>query len=87
MLTTSKLMKMNHAWEEHVHELAVGCTSAQLLNLGVLGGQTVIDPGQHVVSAIFYKFLEINSEEKLFHRKNISPTLINFPLLNLWHTR
>ena len=51
MLTTSKLMKMNHAWEEHVHELAVGCTSAQLLNLGVLGGQTVIDPGQHVVSA------------------------------------
>ena len=67
MLMTSKLMKMNHAWEEHVHELAVGCTSAQLLNLGVLGGQTVIDPGQHVMSANILQNFRNYFIGKIFH--------------------
>ena len=41
---------LNTAWEKHVHELAVDGPSAELLDLDVPGGETVVDPGQHVVS-------------------------------------
>merc|ERR1719192_2305853 len=44
------LLDLNASWKEHVHELAVGSPSAQLLNFGKLGLNTVVDPGQHVVS-------------------------------------
>lgn len=35
--------------EQHVHELTVGGSRAQLLDLGEAGGETVVDPRQHVV--------------------------------------
>ena len=44
------LLEHHGAGEEHVHELAVDGSSAQLLDLGVLGAQAIVDPGQHVVS-------------------------------------
>ena len=44
------LLEHHGAGEEHVHELAVDGARAQLLDLGVLGAQAIVDPGQHVVS-------------------------------------
>ena len=44
------LLEHHGAGEQHVHELAVDGARAQLLDLGVLGAQTVVHPGQHVVS-------------------------------------
>ena len=44
------LLEHHRAGEEHVHELTIDGASAKLLNLGVLGAEAVVDPGQHVVS-------------------------------------
>ena len=44
------LLERHGAGEEHVHELTIDGASAKLLNLGVLGAEAVVDPGQHVVS-------------------------------------
>ena len=35
--------------KQHVHELAVGGARAELLDLGHLGLEAAIDPGQHLV--------------------------------------
>lgn len=37
--------------EEHVHELAVGGTSAQLFYLDKVGLETIVDPIQHIMAA------------------------------------
>lgn len=41
----------NFTWKKHVHELTVGSSTAHFLNLDKLGVETVIDPGQHLMSA------------------------------------
>ena len=43
------LFEDHGAREKHVHELAVRRAAAHLLDLGVVGPQAVVDPGQHIV--------------------------------------
>ena len=38
------------AWEKHVHELTIDCSSAELFDLGKRRLQTVVHPRQHVVA-------------------------------------
>lgn len=43
-------LERHRVGEQHVHELAVGRSGAQLLYLAEATGQAVVHPGQHVVS-------------------------------------
>ena len=63
------LLEHHGAGEEHVHELAVDGAGAQLLDLGVLSAQAVVDPGQHVVSRGGKSEFNVStfSKETLYH--------------------
>jgi len=43
------LLEEDTAWEQHVHELAISCPSAQLLNFAIAELQAIIYPVQHLM--------------------------------------